>query len=80
MPLVLVIEIVKVLFWLFGVKVGTIPAPDKAVIVKPVNKGQERDSVKSGTPSLSSSTSIKSGTPSPSVSVHPFKLEEMVFL
>ena len=59
---------------------GTIPAPDNAVIVKPVKKGQETDSVKSGTPSLSSSTSIKSGTPSPSLSTQPFKVDEMAFL
>ena len=46
----------------------------------PVNNGQEIDSVKSGTPSLSSSTSIKSGTPSPSLSTQPFKEDEIAFL
>ena len=50
------------------------------VIVKFDNNGQERDSVKSVTPSLSSSTSIKSGTPSPSESVHPFKFDAIAFL
>ena len=59
---------------------GTIPAPDNAVIFSPVNNGQEIDSVKSGTPSLSSSTSIKSGTPSPSLSTQPFKEDEIAFL
>ena len=38
--------------------------------VKLFRSGQELDSVKSGIPSLSSSTSKISGTPSPSLSVH----------
>ena len=73
-------DIVKVLLVRLGVKVGTIPPPDIVVIFNPVNNGQELDSVKSGTPSLSSSTSIKSDTPSPSLSIQPFKVDEIAFL
>ena len=42
----------------------------KPLKVKLFRSGHEFDSVKSGIPSLSSSTSKISGTPSPSLSVH----------
>ena len=45
----------------------TVASPLKVKLFK---SGQDFDSVKSGMPSLSSSTSKISGTPSPSLSVH----------